>query len=235
MLINCFNIKPPTVDMSAVRRLERSKLYYFPFLRNKIAWKIWHAKGTNSIEWRTIIHHPHITFLEYWASRAGWIWGRAVCQHVLSSLNVNLPQVLTSTPPHTAFPLLCSSAGPAGTDTDWDGVAQLVAHCTPPPPQSCCLRQSVMHSCNIETGWKQNNGQFYRGKKQNAGLKVLRKEDEEKNLFPVATRRANGLALSLQFIVNELVQHGKKNCGLNWNADTWRSDDVRSACATAAH
>lgn len=49
------------------------------------------------------------------------------------------------------------------------------------------------------------------GKKQkkNAGLKILREEDEEKNVFPAAMRRANGLGLSLQFIVNELVQHGK--------------------------
>lgn len=43
------------------------------------------------------------------------------------------------------------------------------------------------------------------------GLKVLRKEDEEKDAFPVALRRANGLGLmtSLEFIVNEPVQHGK--------------------------
>lgn len=41
------------------------------------------------------------------------------------------------------------------------------------------------------------------------GVKVLRKEDEEKYMFPVAVRRANSLGLSRQSIVNKLVQHGK--------------------------
>lgn len=123
MLINCFNIKPPTVDMSAVRSLVRNKLYYSPFLRNKIAWKIWHAKGTNSIEWeRSSITHILLSMSLILTSRAGWICGWAVCQHFLSSLDVNLPQVLTSTPPppntntHThslpSFMFLCR--------TSWD-------------------------------------------------------------------------------------------------------------------
>lgn len=44
------------------------------------------------------------------------------------------------------------------------------------------------------------------------GLKVLRKEDEEKNTFPVPLRHSDGLGLitSPGFTMNELVQHGEK-------------------------
>ena len=137
-------------------------------------------------------------------------WSRSRPQNILthssSSLNVNLQvggvcvwdQPLTSTPTHTVFLFSCR--------TSWDGHRlgacrsiglnwwRIVPH--PSPPQSCCLRQSVMHSCKIETGWKRNNGRFYRKKAcAGLGLKVLRKEDEEKNVLHVALRRANGLGL----------------------------------------
>lgn len=93
------------------------------------------------------------------------------------------------------------------------------------PPQSSCLRQSVMHSCKIETDWKWNNGcfSFLCVEKAGLGLKALRKEDEEKNTFPVPLRRTDGLGLmtSPGFIMNELVQHGGWRRGMQLNLKCW--------------
>lgn len=95
-----------------------------------------------------IIHHTYITFLGS-DIEPGEV--TAVLCASTFSVNINLPQVFTSAA--TQAPLfyapLQDQLGRTQTGSAWINRSKLVVHCT--LPQSRCLRQSVMHSCNIET------------------------------------------------------------------------------------
>lgn len=118
-----------------------------------------------------IIHHTYITFhmqltAWYWICRAEWGQDCGVDKLFLSSLNASLQaspscELLTSTP-HEGFPLyipLQDQLALTQTGSAWINWTKLVVHSH---PLTILLPwQSVMHSCKIETGWKQNKGRFY--------------------------------------------------------------------------
>lgn len=163
-----------------------------------------------------IIHHPHITFLaSYWTSRAGWIWGRAVCRHFLSSLNVNLPPSFNLNP-HTAFPLLCSSARPAGTDTDWDEWRGSIGPnlwriVTPPHPSNRAASDN--QSCTAVT-WRQAEsktmGDFTGENKTKRWIEGLEKRGWREELVPCGYEVSQQLGL-------------KPSVHCEWTGATWEN------------